>query len=176
MKHIWSLFFCREGTLARCSGDFDCRCDLQADGAGDESPQNVADHDASDTATGCLKRCDTTHFHHSQNLFKNEGRGRGGMELWLPIARSHCRHRSRTKTRLRSHQCLNVLWHPFEQALTGSFLHPCTGFVLPPRANSAWLEPIGFSKFCRAPAAADSQLGVSKPMTPVCWRRASSTN
>ena len=66
-----------------------------------------------------------------------ESRGRGGMESWSPDWSEPLSAPLRTKTRLRSHQCLNVLWHPVEQALTGSFLHPCTRIVLPSAVNTS---------------------------------------
>ena len=48
---------------------------------GDEPCHNVADHNAPDTTTGLVKRCDTNHFHHSHDLIKEVGPGKPFTEL-----------------------------------------------------------------------------------------------
>ena len=67
---------CRKCQLEGCRGNFDCGGDLLADGAGDESSHDVADHNAPDAATGLLERCDITLLHHSHDLIREGGSGK----------------------------------------------------------------------------------------------------
>ena len=64
--------------------------------------------------------------------------------------RNHCQC-SCSSTCLGAHLCLHLFRHPGEQVLPVPFLHPGTGFVLPTRSHSAWLEVVGFPRWWSCP-------------------------